>query len=97
MVSEHQLSPVIDAFHTTPTTHVNQSPKLLKLIGWRHCRCFRWVPYIPGTTAQMPDAELGPTARSSVTVLTVSLWNSKLTVILWNNKHMGCQSSPGTL
>ena len=32
-VSEHQLLPVIDAFHTTPTTHVNQGPMLLKLIG----------------------------------------------------------------
>ena len=32
-VSEHQLSHVIDASHTTPITHVNQDPKLLKLIG----------------------------------------------------------------
>ena len=62
-VSEHQLPHVIDASHTTPITHVNQSPKLLKLIGWRHCLCFRWVPCIPGTTAQTPGAEPGPTAR----------------------------------
>ena len=30
-VSEYQLPPVIDASHTTPTTRVNQGPKLLKL------------------------------------------------------------------
>ena len=30
-VSEHQLAPVIDASHTTPTTHVNRDSKLLKL------------------------------------------------------------------
>ena len=58
-VSEHQLPPVIDAFHTTPTTHVNRGSKLLKLIGWRHCPCFRWVRYIPGTMAQTPGAEPG--------------------------------------
>ena len=63
-VSEHQLPPVIDASHTTPTTHVNQGPKLLKLIGWRRCPYFRWVPHVPGTTAQMPGAEPGPTASS---------------------------------
>ena len=39
-----------------------------------------WVPYIPGTTAQMPDAELGPTVRLSVIVIV-------LTVSLWNNTH----------
>ena len=52
-VSEHQLSPIIDASHTTPITHVNQDPMLLKLIGWRHCPCFRWVLYIPGTTTSV--------------------------------------------
>ena len=31
-VSEHQLPPVIDASHTTPTTRVNQGPKLLKFV-----------------------------------------------------------------
>jgi len=61
-VSEYQLPPVIDASHTTPITHVNKGPKLLKLIGWRHCPCFRWIPYIPETTAQTPGAEPGPTA-----------------------------------
>jgi len=39
-VSEHQLSHVIDASHTTPTIHVNQNPKLMNLIDWRHCPCF---------------------------------------------------------
>jgi len=53
-VSEHQLPPIIDASHITPITCANQRPKLLKLICWRHCPCFRWVPYIPGTMA--PDA-----------------------------------------
>ena len=31
-VSEHQLLHAVDAFHTTPTTHVNRNPMLLKLI-----------------------------------------------------------------
>jgi len=62
-VSEHQLPPVIDASHTTPITRVNRNPKLLKRIGWRHYPCFRWVPYIPETTAQMPGAEPGRTVR----------------------------------
>ena len=62
-VNEYQLPPVIDASYTMPTTRVNQDPMLLKLIGWRHCPCFRWVPYISGTTAQMSGAEPGPIAR----------------------------------
>ena len=32
-VSEHQLPPVIDASHTTPTTRANRGPQLLKLVG----------------------------------------------------------------
>ena len=52
-ISEHQFSLVINASHTIPITRVNRGPKLLKLIGWRHCPCFRWVPYIPGTTARL--------------------------------------------
>ena len=39
-ISKHQLSHVINASHTTPTTRVNQGPMLLKLISWRHCLCF---------------------------------------------------------
>ena len=35
-VSEYQLPHVIDASHTKSTAHVNQDPKLLKLIGWRN-------------------------------------------------------------
>ena len=31
-VNEHQLPHVIDAFHTMPTTHVNQDSKLLKSV-----------------------------------------------------------------
>ena len=62
-VSEHQLPPVIDASHTMPTTRVNQGLTLLKLIGWRHCPYFRWVPYIPRITAQSPGTEPDPTAR----------------------------------
>ena len=31
-VSEHQLSHVIDASHTTPITHANRDPQLLKLM-----------------------------------------------------------------
>ena len=61
-VSECQLPPVIDTSHTTPITRANRGPKLLKLIGWRR-PYFRWVPYIPETTAQMPGAEPDPSAR----------------------------------
>ena len=62
-VSEHQLPPVIDASHTTPITCDNQGPMLLKLIGWIHYLCFKWVPCIYRTTTQTPSAEPGPTAR----------------------------------
>jgi len=61
-VSEHQLPPVIDASHTTSTTRVNQGPKLLKLVE-ETLSILRWVPYIPGTTAQSPGAEPEPIAR----------------------------------
>jgi len=54
---------VIDAFHTAPITRVNQGPKLLKLIGWRHYPYFRWIPCIPRTTAQTLGAETDPTAK----------------------------------
>ena len=63
--SEHLLPPVIDASYTMRTTRVNRSPKLLKLIGWRHCPYFGWVLYIPGTTTQIPGAEPDPTASNS--------------------------------
>ena len=62
-VSEHQLPHVVNASHTTLTTHINQGPMLLKLIGWRHCMCFKWVSYISGITTQTPGAEPGPTTR----------------------------------
>ena len=62
-VSEHQLPHVVNASHTTPTTHVNQVPMLLKLIDWRYCLYFKWVPYIPGTTAQTPGTEPDLTSR----------------------------------
>jgi len=58
-----QLPPIIDTSYTMPTTRVNQGPKLLKLTSWRHFPYFRWVPYMPGTTAQTPGAELGLTTR----------------------------------
>ena len=63
-VSEHHLSHVIDASHTLPTTRANRGHMLLKLINWRHCPCFRWVPYIPGTMPQSPSAKPGLTAIS---------------------------------
>jgi len=74
-VSEHQLSHAVDVSHTTPITRVNRSPKLLKLIGWRHCPYFRWVPYIPGITAQSPGIELGPIARWSITITIETIWD----------------------
>jgi len=46
-----------------PITRVIKVLNLLKMIGWRCCLCFKWVPYIPGTTAQSPGAEQGPNAR----------------------------------
>jgi len=51
------------ASHAMPTTRVNCDPMLLKLVGWRCCMCFKWVPYIPRTTGQTPGAEPGPTTR----------------------------------
>ena len=65
LCQRHQLPPVIDASLITPVTHVNQGSMLLKLIGWRHCLYFKWVPYIPGTTAQTTGVEPSPTARKS--------------------------------
>ena len=59
----HQLPPVIDASHTRLLHMSIGGPKLLKLIGWRRCPCFRWVPYIPGTTAQTPSAKPGRITR----------------------------------
>ena len=50
-VSEHHLPYIINASHTMPTIRVDKDSKLLKLIGWRLCSCFRWVPYIPGVRA----------------------------------------------
>jgi len=59
-----QRTPIAaDTSHTTLITRDNRGHKLLKLIGWRHCPYFRWVPYIPGTTTQTPGTEPGPTAR----------------------------------
>ena len=46
-VSEYQLPHAVDASHITPITRVNRSPKLLKLIGWRHCLCFMWSRAYP--------------------------------------------------
>jgi len=51
-VSEHKSLHIVNASHTTLIIHVNQGLMLLKLIGWRHCPCFRWVLYILGITAQ---------------------------------------------
>ena len=75
-VSEHKLSHVGDASHTTHTTRVNWGSKLLKLIGWRHSSYFRWVPYIPGTTTWDSwcwTAESGRTARYYSNSITVSV------------------------
>ena len=50
----YQRTPIVTynrCIPCSPITRVNQGPKLLKLIGWRYCPCFRSVPYIPGTTA----------------------------------------------
>ena len=73
-VNEHQLSHVVNTSHDISTTHINQSAMLLKLIGWRYCLCFKWVIYIPGTTDHVPDVEIGLTARYSVTVTLISLY-----------------------
>ena len=62
-VNEHQLSPAIDASHTTPTSPINRRPILLKPIGWRYSPYCKWDLYIRGTTAQIPGAESGHTVR----------------------------------
>ena len=77
-VSEYQLPYVINVTHTTPTTHVNRDPMLLKLISLRHYPYFRWVSYIPETTAQIPDAEPSRTAR---------YYNNSKTVTVWDVSH----------
>ena len=56
-VSEHRLPHAIDAFYTTPTTHVNQGHILLKMIDWRHYLYFKWISCIPEITTQTPSAE----------------------------------------
>ena len=75
-VSEHQLSHAVGASHTAPTTHVNWGRMLLKLIGWRHYTYFRWVSYIPGTTAWVFWRWTGRTAKYLVTVTVISLWKN---------------------
>ena len=62
-VNKHQLSPAIDASHTTPTSRINWGPILLKPIGWRYSPYCKWDLYIRGTTAQIPGAEPGRTVR----------------------------------
>ena len=52
-VSEHQLPHIIDASHTTPATHVNRDPKLLKLIGWRHIRVLSGSCTYPGSRPRL--------------------------------------------
>ena len=74
-VSEHQLSHTVDTFYTTPTTRVNRGPMLLKLISLRHYACFRWVSYIPGTTARMPGAERDRTSRYYSNSKTITVWD----------------------
>jgi len=49
-VSEHQLSHIVNASHTMPSTHVNRS-YVIETDQWRNCPCFRWVLYIYETTA----------------------------------------------
>ena len=78
-VSEYQLPPAIGTSYTTPITGVNQSPMLLKLIGWRHCPCYKWVAYIPWITTSVSWHWNRRTARYLVTVIVISQWK------LWNN------------
>ena len=51
-VSEHRLSHVMDTSHSTPTTHINKGPMLLKLIGAR-----TWC--LPVTPAELRRREAG--------------------------------------
>jgi len=83
---EYQLPPVIDASRTTPITRVNQGPMLLKLIGWRHCLCFKRVPCIPGTTAHTPALNQALPQGSQVTCITC---------ITGTRIGLGCQSPYG--
>ena len=89
-VSKYQLQHLIDAFHTTPTTYVNRGPKLLKLIGWRHYLCFRWVSFIPGTMVQTLGAEAGLTASQSG-----NMYNKSGNMYNRNKNMTECQSPSG--
>jgi len=52
------LSHVIDTSHTTPTTHVNRTPMLLKLIGDIVHALDGFYTY-PKPWPQFPETELG--------------------------------------
>jgi len=85
-VSKHQLQHVIDASHITPTTRANQDPKLLKLIGWRHCLCFWWA-----------CAYLGPRPRLLTLNDDLPQGNQVtcITCITWTRTELGYQSPHG--
>ena len=78
-VIEHQLPPVIDASHATPITCVNQDSKLLNWSFWDIIHALGGSRTYPGPRPQFPDAEPGRTARYSVTVTVISLYEQ------WNN------------
>jgi len=65
----YQRTPIATCSRRIPyyaITCINQSPKLLKLIGWRHCPCFRWVCTYPEPQLQFSGTESSRTARYSV-------------------------------
>jgi len=62
-VSKYQLPPVIDASHTTPITHVNRNPMLLKLIGKDIVYTLGGFRTYLKSRPQTPSAEPGCTVR----------------------------------
>jgi len=72
-ISEHQLLPVIDTSHTTPTTLVNRNTMLLKLIEEDVVHALAGSRIYSEPRPQFSDAEPGRTARYSVTVTIISL------------------------
>jgi len=67
-ISEYQLSHAVERTPSYAYYTCQLGSYVIETDRWRHCLCLRWVPYIPGTTAQVPGGELGRTARYPITI-----------------------------
>jgi len=79
-VSEHNLSPVIDASHTRPITLVNRDLKLLNWPVGDIVHALGGFRTYSEPRPQFSSIEPGRTVRHSVTVTVISLYER------WNNK-----------